>query len=113
MEPRHYRLRLLNGCDSRFLAIWFCAVDLSDEEPTCDPQTLPTWPLPFTVIGSDQGLGERREMNKLLIEPGARYDIIIDFSGHEDKRVIMANGGGDGPYRRRRRSSLPIEVTSA
>ena len=63
-------------------------------EPVCEPDD----GLDFTVIGSDQGLGQRKEMNKLLIEPGGRYDIIINFSGHEDKRVIMANGGGDGPY---------------
>jgi hypothetical protein len=38
-------------------------------------------------------------MTKLLFEPGTCYDIIIDFNGHNEKHIIMGNGGGDSPYR--------------
>jgi FtsP/CotA-like multicopper oxidase with cupredoxin domain len=95
VEPRNYRLRLLNGCDSRFLAIWFCEVDPST---VTDPCLDPNDGLDFAVIGSDQGLGEPKETKKLLFEPGARYDIVIDFTGYNGTRIIMANGGGDSPY---------------
>lgn len=37
-------------------------------------------------------------MNKLLFEPGSRYDIVIDFAQASGHRVILANYGGDSPY---------------
>ena len=52
VEPRQYRLRLLNGCDSRFMVIQFYAVAAdSTELPAEDAD-----PIQFTVIGGDQGL---------------------------------------------------------
>jgi FtsP/CotA-like multicopper oxidase with cupredoxin domain len=55
VEPRHYRLRLLNGCDSRFLGVRFrvaASPSATGLEGASDP--LPCW-----VIGSDQGLAFR------------------------------------------------------
>ena len=52
VEPRNYRLRLLNGCDSRFLAVQFFEVPAD----ATDFSNVSSGPLPFTVIGSDQGL---------------------------------------------------------
>jgi FtsP/CotA-like multicopper oxidase with cupredoxin domain len=60
-----------------------------------------TGPLPFTVIGSDQGLASRPTtgQNTLLIETGSRYDIIFDFKTvTPGSRVIMKNIGGDEPF---------------
>ncbi len=51
VEPRNYRLRLLNGCDSRFLAIQFFEV-----APNVTDFTGAAGPIDFTVVGSDQGL---------------------------------------------------------
>ena len=100
VEPRHYRMHLLNGCDSRFLAIQFRPVPLGDTDLTNAGS-----PLPFYVIGSDQGLGrpatssEATSMTKLVIEPGGRYDVVIDFSQMPaGKRVIIENLGGDEPF---------------
>ncbi len=95
VEPRHYRLRLLNGTDSRFLVARFRpvavdAVDLSNAGT----------PLPFDVIGSDQGLASRpTRTDTLVIEPGGRYDIVIDFGQlNYGSRVILENIGGDAPF---------------
>ena len=75
VEPRNYRLRLLNGCDSRFLAVEFYEVPAGATDSTTS-----TGPLPFTVIGSDQGLASApTTVNTLLMETGSRYDIIFDF----------------------------------
>jgi FtsP/CotA-like multicopper oxidase with cupredoxin domain len=101
VEPRNYRMHLLNGCDSRFLAIQFRPVPLGDTDLTNAGDELP-----FYVIGSDQGLGrpvgssEATMMTQLVIEPGGRYDIVIDFSQvpSEKKRVIIENLGGDAPF---------------
>ncbi|HEX6847364.1 MAG TPA: multicopper oxidase domain-containing protein, partial [Chitinophagaceae bacterium] len=63
VEPRQYRFRVLNGSDSRFYNLFFS----SGEQ--------------FIQIGSDQGLlPSPFTTNQMLIAPGERKDIIIDFS---------------------------------
>ncbi len=95
VEPRNYRLRLLNGCDSRFLAVQFW-------EAPAGATTLAgaNGPLPFTVVGSDQGLAASPTTTEtLLIETGARYDVVVDFGAvAPGSRVIMRNIGGDEPF---------------
>lgn len=95
VEPRHYRLRLLNGCDSRFLVMQLrvasapTATDLDGAGP----------PLTFHVIGSDQGLASAAvQTDTLVIEPGGRYDVVVDLAGLEGRRVLMTNLGGDAPF---------------
>jgi spore coat protein A len=63
VEPRQYRFRVLNGSDSRFYNLFFS----SGQQ--------------FIQIGSDQGLLYAPfAMNQMLIAPGERKDIILDFS---------------------------------
>jgi spore coat protein A len=93
VEPRNYRMRLLNGCDSRFMVIQFVAVNAGDTDFTNAGS-----PIPFWVIGSDQGLGTPAQTDRLVFEPGGRYDIVFDFDGLEGQRVIMKNIGGDAPF---------------
>jgi spore coat protein A len=63
VEPRQYRFRLLNGSDSRFYNLF-----LSSGQQ-------------FIQIGSDQGLLRSPwTINQMLIAPGERKDIILDFS---------------------------------
>ena len=95
VEPRNYRLRFLNGCDSRFLVAQFFEVP-----PGATDFSNATGPLPFTVIGSDQGLASApTTVDSLLIETGGRYDLIFDFKNvTPGNRVIMKNIGGDEPF---------------
>jgi len=94
VEPRQYRLRLLNGCDSRFLILRFKQVRLNSTNVQPWHQNVP-----FTVIGTDHGLGTKaKKMETLLMEPGSRYDVIVNFKGLEGRRVIMWNVGPDEPY---------------
>ena len=95
VEPRNYRLRFLNGCDSRFLAAQFFEVPAGATDFTSA-----TGPLPFTVIGSDQGLASApTTVDTLLMETGSRYDVIFDFKTvTPGNRVIMKNIGGDEPF---------------
>ena len=63
VHPRHYRLRLLNGSNARIYNIAF-----RNENS-------------FTVIGSDGGLlPQPVETTELLLAPGERADILVDFS---------------------------------
>ena len=94
VEPRNYRVRLLNGTDSRFMVIRLRAV-----APGATDLTNASEPIPFHVIGSDQGLaGAAMHMDTLVFEPGSRYDLVIDFKGLEGARIIMENIGGDAPF---------------
>lgn len=96
VEPRNYRLRLLNGCDSRFLAVQFFEVPPAQTDFANVIQQLS-----FTVIGSDQGLASEPTTGQttLLMETGSRYDIIFDFKTvTPGNRVIMKNIGGDEPF---------------
>ncbi len=95
VEPRNYRLRLLNGCDSRFLAM-----QLVEVPPGATDFGGAVRQLNFTVVGSDQGLASSpTALDTLLIEPGSRYDIVVDFKGvTPGNRVVMKNIGGDAPF---------------
>lgn len=74
VEPRRYRLRLLNGSDSRFYALAF--------EPA----------LRFTLIGTDGGfLDSPVVQDQLLLAPAERADVIVDFSAARGKQVLLLN----------------------
>ena len=94
VEPRNYRLHLLNGTDSRFMAIQFVSVPANTTNFAGAGS-----PIPFYVVGSDQGLAEgATQVDTLLSEPGSRYDIVFDFKGLQGQRIIMKNIGGDEPF---------------
>jgi FtsP/CotA-like multicopper oxidase with cupredoxin domain len=95
VEPRNYRLHLLNGTDSRFMVI-----QLFEVPPGATDFTNAIQQLSFTVVGSDQGLASSpTTVDTLLSEPGSRYDIVVDFkSVTPGNRVIMKNIGGDEPF---------------
>ena len=95
VEPRNYRMHLLNGTDSRFMVLRFRRVPAG--ATTLDSAGTP---IPFYVIGSDQGLAsEAKQVDTLLSEPGSRYDIVFDFAGFDEgDRIIMENIGGDAPF---------------
>ena len=63
VEPRRYRLRIVNGSDSRFYVLAF--------EPR----------LPFVLVGVDQGfLDAPLVLDELVLSPSERADVIVDFS---------------------------------
>jgi len=68
VEPRKYRLRFLNGSDSRFYDL-----RLQTEQDQPGPA--------LTQIGSDDGLLEAPvPLESLVLAPGERADVIVDFS---------------------------------
>ena len=96
VEPRNYRMRLLNGTDSRFMVVRFRALNPGSTDLSSAGE-----PLEFHVIGSDQGLASAaQQTTQLVFEPGSRYDIVFDFgaAGLNGKRIIMENIGGDAPF---------------
>jgi spore coat protein A, manganese oxidase len=80
VEPRLYRFRLLNASNTRVFEM-----ALTPEQP-------------FVLIGSDGGLLRQPvARNTLLITPGERLDLILDFRGREGRRLSLVNFGR-APY---------------
>jgi bilirubin oxidase len=92
VERMRYRLRFLNGSDSRFLILKMVTGD-----PTARPaaSALPIW-----QIGNEGGfLRAPVRLETLLIGPAERADVIVDFSrlpvGTE---LYLINEGPDEPF---------------
>ena len=82
VEPRRYRLRLLNGCNGRFLILRFDNRDLS-----------------FWQIGAEGGfLPAPVRLDQVLMSPAERADVIVDFSGLAGRTVRLLNLGPDEPF---------------
>jgi spore coat protein A len=89
VEPRPYRLRFLNGCNARFLNLYFNLA----KSPTDIPNLLNV-----RQIGTDGGLLLKPAViNKLLLGPAERADLIVDFSSHQGKTVTLSNNAA-APY---------------
>ena len=83
VEPRQYRFRILNGSDSRFYNLFLSGNNT------------------FTRVGSDQGLLPAPvPASQILIGPGERTEIVIDFSNPSlwGQTIILRNNAKT-PYR--------------
>jgi spore coat protein A len=75
VEPRRYRLRVLNAANARFFLL-----GLSNRAR-------------FQQIGADQGLLPAPvRITTLLLAPGERADLVIDFAPMRGEHVILTNG---------------------
>lgn len=83
VEPRRYRFRILNGCQSRFLILAF-------DDPNVD-----VW-----QIGAEGGyLRAPVNVRQLLVAPAERADVIVDFSRvRRGAKVTLLNNGPDSPF---------------
>lgn len=74
VEPRRYRLRVLNGSNARTYHLLFANN------------------APFHQIGTDQGLLPAPvQITELEISPGERADLVVDFSEHRGAQLILKN----------------------
>ena len=74
--PRKYRLRIANTANSRFFSLSF-----SNGQG-------------FHVIGSDQGLlASPVEMNRLVLAPAERADLVVDFSASRGGNIVLESDG--------------------
>jgi spore coat protein A len=83
VEPRRYRLRVLNGANSRFFSLLFNLSKLPTDIPAL---------VQFYQIGTDGGfLAKPSAFDRLLLGPAERADLIVDFFGLEGKTVTLSN----------------------
>jgi len=92
VEPRRYRFRFLNGCNSRFLIL----------KIVTDPQAVrpAVSVLPFWQIGTAGGfLPAPVQLDQLLSGPSERADVIVDFTGiSEGTELFLINEAPDEPF---------------
>jgi spore coat protein A len=85
VEPRPYRLRLLDGSNARCYTLGLRA----------DKGNNPT----FQVIGSDQGyLPKVSNVRTITMCPGERYDVIVDFSQVEPLAKVTLTNTAAAPF---------------
>ena len=89
VEPRPYRLRILNSSNARFFNLY---LNLA-ARPTDIPEVVT-----FQQIGTDGGfLSRPAPVRLLLLAPGERADVIVDFSAQQGKNITLANNA-PAPY---------------
>lgn len=90
VEPRRYRFRFLNGSNARFYELRLQNRDTEAQGPA------------FFVIGTDGGLldfparlndpnSSDDKRRRLLIAPGERFDVIIDFAAFTGQNLTLIN----------------------
>lgn len=95
VEPRKYRFRLVNGSNARF-----CHLTLVPADKAGKPSGKPVDAPPFIQIGTDGGLLPAPLLfHYLIVSPGERFDLIIDFSQHKGASLAMINDA-PSPYPR-------------
>jgi spore coat protein A, manganese oxidase len=78
VEPRKYRLRVLNGANGRFYRLSF-------------PQGIDVY-----QVGSDQGLLPAPIAVKYVqLAPAERADLVVDFTAHRGARVVLTSDSFD------------------
>ncbi|WP_353809851.1 multicopper oxidase family protein [Agromyces sp. SYSU T00194] len=88
VEQRRYRLRFLNGCQSRFLILDFAGVP-----------GVRTW-----AIGNEGGFLDApvdltsSTGDRLLLGPAERADLIVDFTDVPVGQYVLQNVGPDEPF---------------
>jgi len=99
VEQRQYRVRYLNGTDSRFMRLKLKVISGgASNAAATDPAA--GYELPFYVVGSDQSLcSSAHQVTEVDFMPGERLDLVIDFKTvNPGDRVIVENILGDAPY---------------
>jgi len=85
VEPRKYRFRILNGSDSRFYEMWITA------------SNAPAGPIWMQVGTDDALLNAPVPVTKLVVGPGERVDVVVDFAGFEGQTLVVRNNARS-PY---------------
>ena len=81
VEPRQYRFRVLNGSNARFYNLMF-----SNQ-------------MPFIQIGTDGGyLPKPVQLISLLLAPGERADILVDFSQLSPGTQLILTNDASAPF---------------
>jgi bilirubin oxidase len=86
VEPRRYRLRLLNGCNARYLKL-----KMLRGTPIGDANKMS-----FYVLGSDGGfVPSPSRLQQITLSPAERADLLFDFTGVAPGTAFYLVNSGD------------------
>ncbi len=88
VEQRRYRLRFLNGCQSRFLILDFSSIPGVEVWQIGNEGGFLAAPVNLTATNG----------NRLLMGLAERADLIVDFTGVPVGNYVLANVGPDEPF---------------
>jgi spore coat protein A len=99
VDPAKYRIHFLAGGNDRFWNIKLLESDAAGNVTSSVPGPA------ISQIGSDQGLLSNTvtfydldpAKGRLLMEPGSRYDVVIDFAGQRGEYFLVHNNA-DAPF---------------
>jgi spore coat protein A len=78
VEPRKYRLRLMNGSNGRFYRFSLGKL------------------LPFQLIGTEQGfLAAPVQAQRVVMAPAERVDLVFDFAAHAGENILLRSDAFD------------------
>ena len=107
VEPRRYRLRLLNACNTRFLSLRVVPALGKRFPDSAEPDANAAGPM-MQLIGTEGGfldntaapqgvlLGDPK--NPLLLAPAERADVIIDFSKVKPGQFLILHNDAPVPF---------------
>ena len=87
VEQRRYRVRFLNGCDSRFLILDFSQIPGVEVWQIGNEGGFLAAPVNITALG-----------NQLLLGLAERADMIVDFTNVPVGNYVLGNVGPDEPF---------------
>ncbi len=92
VEPRRYRFRFLNGCNSRFLILKMVSNPRAHRPARAA--------LPFWLVGTEGGfLPAPLKIDLLLMGLAERMDVVVDFTGLKvGTQIYLINEAPDEPY---------------
>lgn len=96
VEPRQYRFRYVNGSNARFYELTFNEVVTKvNGKQKVKKNTV----LPQVAIATDDGyLPTATPANMVILAPGERYEVIVDFTGMAPGTVINMMNSARTPY---------------
>jgi spore coat protein A len=107
VEPRRYRLRLLNACNTRFLSLQLVYSAGKKFPDSAEPNVHTPGPI-MQLIGTEggfldpavapQGVPVGTAKNPLVLAPAERADIIVDFSKVKPGNFIILHNDAPVPF---------------
>ena len=88
VEQRRYRLRFLNGCDSRFLILDFANIPGVEVWMVGNEGGFLAAPVNMTAVNG----------SRILMSPAERADVIVDFTNVAAGSYTLGNVGPDAPF---------------
>src|ERR1017187_3433735 len=124
IDPRRYRLRILNACQARFLNLqlyeWNDRTGLPNHDKPgpaflvigteggflARPVVVPSAPMNF--VGPDE-VDPANPGGAFLTAPAERWDVVVDFNGKGGKKYVLVNDA-PAPFRWATRSTIILRL---